>query len=72
MVQSGKTNIALLLILLAGCANIDYHLGDISKAYCGSSNDELRGLLKAKLNESGLTIGVDYCSVHGLVDAVVN
>lgn len=67
-----KQSIAVLLILLAGCANIDYHLGDISKAYCSSTNDELRGHLKAKLNENGLTIGVDYCSVHGLVDTVVN
>lgn len=62
----------LMILLMSGCANFDYHLGDLSKVYCGSTNDEIRGQLKAKLSESGLTIGVDYCSVHGFVDAVVN
>ncbi|WP_041421660.1 hypothetical protein [Shewanella sediminis] len=67
-----KQSTAFFILLLAGCANIDYQVGDISAAYCGATTDEFRAQLKAELNEQGLSVGVDYCSVHGLIDAVVN
>lgn len=67
-----KTLMLVMVIMLTGCANLDYQFGDISQMYCNSISDEFRAEIKAKLTEQGLTIGVDYCAVHGLVDRVVN
>ncbi len=66
-----KVIMLTLATLVVGCANIDYQFGDISRAYCGSTSDEFRAEIKARLSEKGVEIGVDYCVLHGLVDAVV-
>ena len=64
----------VFLLTMAGCANtnFNYELGDFSSAYCGSTNQEFRAAIKAKLNSNGVKVGVDYCAVHGFVDMVVN
>lgn len=58
-----------LVVLQTGC--VGYHFGDISKSYCGSTSEEFRGQIKATLNEQGVSVGFDYCSGVGLVDALI-
>lgn len=68
--------ILLTMALLAanGCKSleaVDYQFGDVSRSYCESTDEKLRKTLKAILSANGLTIGVDYCSTVGLVDALL-
>lgn len=76
MVKKGLFNllVAAMLILsvgvIGGCST-NYQLGDVSKVYCGSTNQEFRAQIKVTLQKKGFDIGVDYCAAHGLVDAVV-
>jgi len=66
MVKAGL----LSLLLVSGCAT-NYQVGDVSRAYCQSTNTEFRAMFKATLNSQGVKVGVDYCLIHGFVDAVV-
>ncbi|REL31084.1 hypothetical protein [Thalassotalea euphylliae] len=67
-----QTLVNLFLVVVAvsvmGCAS--YQLGDISRVYCGSTDEAFRAQIKAKLTERGVSIGIDYCRAHGLVDAI--
>jgi len=65
----GKVSL-LSLLLISGCAT-NYQVGDVSRAYCQSTNTEFRTMIKATLNSQGVNVGVDYCVIHGFVDAVV-
>lgn len=58
------------LLLISGCAG-NYQFGDFSQAYCTTANNEVRTYLKAKLTESGVKVGVDYCLMHGFAKAVL-
>lgn len=60
--------LVILAVLMMGCAN--YQFGDFSKAYCSSTNQEFRAYAKARLTENGVKVDVNYCIVHGFVDAV--
>ena len=59
-----------LTLLVMGCA-ADYEFGDISKSYCQSTNPEFRQVIKDNLAGAGIELGVDYCTAHGLVDAMI-
>jgi hypothetical protein len=74
MVQRFKKSLVAIAIAtaLAGCQMANYKLGDISRVYCGSTNTEIRADIKASLSEKGISIGVDYCSSVGLVDALLS
>lgn len=63
----------MIVLVMSGCSNIDYKWGDISRVYCGTTNEEIRADLKIWLEEKrGAKIGINYCSSFGLVDAMVN
>lgn len=64
--------ILLFALVVSGCANINYQFGDISRVYCGTTNEEIRADLKVMLEDKGVKIGVDYCSSFGLVDAMID
>ena len=61
--------IVLIVMSMAGCSS--YQLGDVSRVYCGSTNEEIRADIKATLSDKGVSIGVDYCSSFGLADALI-
>ena len=65
-----NTVLVLVTFLMLGCAT-NYKVGDISRAYCGSTDPEFRAQVKVMLRKTGVDIGVDYCSVHGLVDVML-
>ncbi len=73
MIDCFKKSLVAIAIAaaLAGCQMSNYKLGDISRVYCGSTNTEIRADIKASLAEKGISIGVDYCSSVGLVDALL-
>lgn len=62
--------IVAVLFLMAGCAT-NYKFGDVSRTYCASTDPEFRYGVKMVLKETGIVIGVDYCTVHGFVDMMV-
>lgn len=63
LLSSIKCVAVVLLAVLGLSACSSYEFGDVSSLYCSVSDEELRKELKAKLEESGLSIGVDYCTV---------
>lgn len=63
--------ILIVLALNTGCESINYEFGDVSRIYCGTTNEEIRANIKTTLSENGLKIDVDYCSSAGLVDALL-
>lgn len=65
-----KSLLAFACLIVTSCANVNYKVGDFSKAYCQSVNGEFRAQIKAVLKEKGVEIGIDYCSAHGLIDAL--
>lgn len=71
MINSKVTLFVVFILLLAGCSANDYEIGDVSKAYCQSTSVEFRETLKGVLAENGVALGFDYCSAHGLVDALL-
>jgi hypothetical protein len=58
-----------IVIVMSGCAN--YKLGNVSRIYCGTTNNEVRADIKATLSDKGVKIGVDYCSSFNLTDALM-
>ena len=69
--------VTMALLANVGCKSldaletVDYEFGDVSRTYCACTDEKLREILKATLAANGLTIGVDYCSTVGLVDALL-
>lgn len=61
--------IAFLVFLVSACS-ANYKFGDLSEAYCSSTSPEFRATIKSDLAANNITIGVDYCTVHGLIDAM--
>jgi hypothetical protein len=60
--------------MIAGCSmgcSANYKFGDLSKSYCASTNPDFREVIKNNLADMGVELGVDYCTVRGLVDAMV-
>jgi hypothetical protein len=62
--------IGLLLSGLQSCSG-NYRVGDVSKVYCNSTDEEFRRVIKNTLKGQGVELGVDYCSSYNLVDALV-
>ncbi len=60
----------VLSVALVSACSANYEVGDLSKAYCGSTSPEFRATIKSDLAANNISIGVDYCSVHGLIDAM--
>jgi len=58
-----------LMACLFGCSS-SYEFGDISKAYCNSTDKEFRGSIKNTLKVKGVEIDVDYCATYHLIDAL--
>lgn len=63
--------LTVFLLTFAGCAS-DYKIGDYSHTYCNSTDQEFRAQIKLILESQEIKFGVDYCSVHGLVDALTS
>jgi len=61
--------LVISLLIMGGCTS--YRFGDVSKAYCYSTNEEFRAGIKATLTEKGVNIGLDYCASVGFVDALI-
>lgn len=61
--------LGLSVALLAACS-ANYEVGDLSKAYCDSTSPEVRAAIKGDLEENNITLGVDFCSAVGLIDAI--
>lgn len=60
------------VIVMTACAGLEnYQLGDFSKSYCTSTDPVFRGQIKDLAKRQGIVLNVDYCTAHGLVDAMV-
>ncbi len=58
-----------LTVLLSGCSS--YHFGDVSKAFCYSTDKEFRAGLISTLSDKGIDVDVHYCATVGLIDALI-
>ena len=59
----------IAVLIMQGCSS-NYQVGDISKRYCTTTNQEARVMLKAVLNANGVNIGVDYCTAYTIIEVV--
>ncbi|MCJ8320425.1 MAG: hypothetical protein MJK12_12380 [Colwellia sp.] len=63
--------LVVMLLMLSGCSAIkNYEFGDISTFYCNSTSEEYRADIRALWDAKGFKIGFNYCTAHGLVDAM--
>lgn len=67
--------ILIALIALSGCSSTitsnSYKVGNISKAYCASTDVEFRNTLKVLIQKAtGKSLPVDYCFSVNLIDAL--
>ncbi|WP_372830528.1 hypothetical protein [Pontibacterium sp.] len=62
----------LMLVLLAVCmmAGCNYKFGDLTTAYCASTDPEYRAEIREKLKAAGYPVPVNVCALAGLVDAM--
>jgi hypothetical protein len=61
--------LTISVLIMNGCAN--YHFGDISKAFCYSTDTEYRAQIKATLEDNGFKVDIKYCATVGLIDALI-
>ena len=61
----------LCVTLLSGCADLgNYQFGNMSKSYCASTDSVFRQGVKDLMKEQGVELGIDYCTAHGMMDAM--
>lgn len=58
--------------VLTACQSTNYQVGDLSRTYCSTDNEQIRILTKAALIKLGATVSVDYCLIHGFMSEVVH
>lgn len=48
-----------------------YKFGDLSRAYCASTDVAFRQVLRATIESAGVAVPVNYCLTYGLSDALI-
>jgi predicted small secreted protein len=62
-------------VTMSGCgttSQVRSYGRDVAYLYCEATSDEFKAVVKARLNRRGIEVGVDFCTVRGLVEVVRN
>lgn len=74
-----KLNAIMAVAFSLGCfscannpaVNNQYKFGDLSRAYCASTDPAFRQVLRASIESAGVVMPADYCLTYGLTDALL-